>query len=202
MIIYGSRATQVAKEAISEPCPHCQSNNALDMFVFQRYAYLFWIPFFPAGKTGASQCTHCKQVLKLKEMPSSLRSAYINLAAKKKAPLWTFAGTALAGLLIIGGLRQSGGHDARISQLLNAPQMGDILEVKQSAGVYTLYKIAGVQADSVAILPSLQSVDKESGLTRLESEKGDQFSGEPKVYSRENLSVMAHAGKILDVIRK
>lgn len=201
MIIYGSRATQLAKETISDPCPQCQSSNTLDLYVFQRYAHIFWIPFFPVGKTGACQCAHCKQVLKLREMPSPLRSAYTALADQKKAPVWTFAGIALIGVLIIGSLTQSGRHDARTSALVKAPRAGDILEVKKSAGVYTLYKIAEVRPDSVAVLPLLYSVDNPSGLSKLESGSYN-YAAEAKMYSRENLSVLLHAGEILDVIRK
>jgi hypothetical protein len=202
MIIYGSRATQLAKETISDPCPHCQRSNSLDMYVFQRYAHVFWIPFFPVGKTGASQCSHCKQVMKFKEMPSVIRTAYHNVAAKMKAPLWTFIGVALVGLLIINGIIQSGIHDSRTSALLKSPQTGDILEVKKGAELFTLYKVADVRPDSVVILPLLYSVNQQSGLSKLESGKYAQFSDEPKMYSRESLSVLLHKGEILDVIRK
>ena len=202
MIIYGSRATQVAKEIISDTCPHCQSSNSTDMYVFQRYAHIFWIPFVPIGKTGASQCAHCKQVLKLKEMPPSLRQTYNHVAMKAKTPIWTFVGVTLVGLLIINGIIQSGMHDARTSQLLKTPQSGDLLEVKKRAGVYTIYKVADVRPDSVAVLPLLYSVNQQSGLVKLESGQYAQFADEPKMYSRDNLSVLLHKGEILDVIRK
>jgi len=201
MIIYGTRATQLAKVTISDSCPQCQSNNTLDLYVFQRYAHIFRIPFFPVGKTGVSQCAHCKQVLRLREMPSPLRSAYTTLADKKKMPPWTFAGLALIGVLILGSLVQSRRHDARTSERVKAPQAGDILEVRKSMSLYTLYKIAEVRPDSVAVLPLLYSVDNPSGLSKLESGSYG-YADEPKMYSRENLSVLLHAGEILDVIRK
>ena len=201
MIIYGSRTTQVAKEPIADPCPHCQSSHTLDLYVFQRYAHLFRLPFFPAGKTGVVQCAHCRQVTKLREMPSPLRSVYSALAEKKKAPLWTFTGLAIIGVLILVARVQSGRHDARTTALVKSPQAGDILEVRKSTGVYTLYKIAEVRPDSVAVLPLLYSVDNPSGLRKLESGSYG-YAAEPTMYSRENLSVLAHAGEILDVIRK
>ncbi|HVU97880.1 MAG TPA: hypothetical protein VHE34_21800 [Puia sp.] len=201
MIIYGSRAKQLAKETIADPCPDCQSNNSVDMYVFQRYAHIFRIPFFPITKTGASQCTHCKQVLKLKEMPPSLQVAFDNVKSRTKTPIWTFIGVALIGLLIVNGTISSGRHDAQVSQRLKAPQAGDILEVKKSPSVFTLYKIAEVRPDSVAVLPLLYTVDNPSGLSKLESGSYG-YAAEPTMYSRENLSVLLHAGEILDVIRK
>jgi hypothetical protein len=71
------------------------------MHVFQRYAHIFWIPFFPIGKTGASQCGHCKQVLKEKEMPSSLKMAFDDVKSRTKTPYWTFAGVAIIVVLIV-----------------------------------------------------------------------------------------------------
>ena len=101
MIIYGWRATQVANESIAESCPSCKNQNALQMFVFQRYAHIFWIPMFPIGKSGASQCGHCKQVLKSKQMPADVKLAYENVAAQAKIPYWTFAGLAIIAVLVI-----------------------------------------------------------------------------------------------------
>jgi len=202
MIIYGTRATQAHKETIPDPCPQCQSNNCLDMYVFQRYAHIFWIPFFPIIKTVASQCARCKQVIKQKEMPASLREAFNEVRSRAKTPVWTFIGTALVGLLILAGALQSGRHDRKMSQLLKSLKAGDILELKKSPEVYTLYKIAAVEPDSVAILPLLVTVNKESGLKKLESENDLQFSTNPTKYSHENLSALLHADEILDVIRK
>src|SRR5579859_6905406 len=101
MIIYGSKATQLTREPISESCPHCQNSNTVDMYVFQRYAHVFWIPFVPVGKTGVSQCGHCKQTLKLRQMPASFRSAYSSLSQSAKTPYWTFVGLGIVALIIV-----------------------------------------------------------------------------------------------------
>jgi hypothetical protein len=103
MIIYGSRNKQLAKEIINEKCNHFGKQNCIDMYVFQKYAHVFWIPFFSIGKTGVSQCDHCKQMLKLKEMPSDYRLAYDNLKAQTKIPIWMFSGVALIVFGIIFG---------------------------------------------------------------------------------------------------
>jgi len=90
MIIYGIRNKELIKEHITDKYPNCGTQNSIDMHVFQKYAHVFWTPFFPLGKTGVSQCDHCKQVLKLKEMPSSLTNVYENLKSQTKTPIWTF----------------------------------------------------------------------------------------------------------------
>jgi phage terminase large subunit GpA-like protein len=98
----------LANERISETCPHCQNHDTLSVHVFQRYAHIFWIPFFPIGKTGASQCSHCKQVLKPTQMPAGVRLAYDNVAARAKMPYWTFAGVVVFGVLIILAILMDG----------------------------------------------------------------------------------------------
>ncbi|GGA97126.1 zinc-ribbon domain-containing protein [Puia dinghuensis] len=110
MIIYGWKSIQLSREPVAESCPHCQNYNTLTVYVFQKYAHVFWIPFFPIGKTGASQCAHCKQVLKSKQMPPTLRLAYDNVATQAKTPYWTFVGVAILAVVIVIGMLASGGH--------------------------------------------------------------------------------------------
>jgi hypothetical protein len=111
-------------------------------------------------------------------------------------------GVAIVGVLIINGIILSGMHDAETSKRLASPQTGDILEVKKSTGMYTLYKISDVRTDSIAVLPLLYSVNLQTGLSKLESGQYAQYSDEPKMYTREMLSVLLHKGEILDVIRR
>jgi hypothetical protein len=71
------------------------------MHLFQRYAHVFWIPLFPIGKTGVSQCSHCKQILKLKEMPFALRLSYENMKSQTTTPFWVFSGSAVIAVIFV-----------------------------------------------------------------------------------------------------
>src|ERR1700753_1324743 len=101
MIIYGWKSSQVATEDLAESCPHCSSRNSLRLFVFQKYAHIFWIPFFPIGKYGATQCGHCKQVMRSKQMTPDVRLAYDNVATRTKVPYWTVVGLGSVGVFIL-----------------------------------------------------------------------------------------------------
>lgn len=101
MIIYGWRSTKLATKPVAESCPNCKQTNALHMHVFQKYAHVFWIPFFPLNKYGASQCGNCQQVLKSKQMPEDVKLAYENVKSQTKLPYWTFAGLAIIVFFII-----------------------------------------------------------------------------------------------------
>src|SRR5882672_1182143 len=151
MIIYGVRSTQLAKEIIADKCSGCGTQNSIELYVFQKYAHVFWIPLFPVGKTVVSQCDHCKQVLKQKEMPSSLLSTYESIKSQTKTPIWTFSGLAVIAILITIGVVNDQKNDQENAQLILAPKPGDIFEIKTRENQYTIYKVDEVQGDSVFI---------------------------------------------------
>ena len=72
MIFYGTRAKVLATEIITDKCTNCGTQGSVEMHIVQQYAHVFWIPMFATVKKGVSQCSHCKQVLKYKEMPSNM----------------------------------------------------------------------------------------------------------------------------------
>lgn len=199
MIIYGSRNKEVAREHIVEKCPHCGTMNSIDMHVFQKYAHVFWIPFFPMGKTGISQCDHCRQVLNPKEMPASLRAAYDNLKAGSRTPIWTFSGLGLIVLLVAFAIVQDKKKNEKNAKLIAAPIAGDIFKIKTTDRKYTLYKVDEVSADSVFILINNYEVNKLSGLHELESKS---YSPDIYGFSKKELKTMLESGEILDIQRK
>ena len=199
MIVYGSRNKELLKEHLSDKCPNCGTQNSIDLQVFQKYAHVFWIPFFPMGKTGISQCDHCKQVLKLKEMPSSLTTAYENMKAQTKTPIWTFAGLGLVAVLITIGVISDQRKGEKNAQLILTPKAGDIFEVKTEDNQFTLYKVYQVEGDSVFIQTSNYEVNKVTGLANL---KKKDYSSETYGFSKSELKEMLSKGEILDIDRK
>ena len=100
MIFYGTIAKVLATEIITDKCPNCGTQGSVEMHIAQQYAHVFWIPIFATIKKGVSQCGHCKQVLKYKEMPSNLQTDYNNLKSLAKTPIWMFSGLAILAVLI------------------------------------------------------------------------------------------------------
>lgn len=99
MIIYGSKSVHLKSERSKmSVCPNCGTQGSLVLSVYRRHTHIFWIPLFPIGKTGLSQCQHCKNVLYTKEMTASIQKEYDQLKNKTKGPLWQFMGL---GILII-----------------------------------------------------------------------------------------------------
>lgn len=199
MIVYGSKSTELAKENLTDKCPNCGTQNSIEMTVFQKYAHVFWIPFFPMGKTGMCHCENCKQVLELKEMPDSLKASYENLKAKTKTPIWMFSGLALLAILITIGIITSKKNDEKNAQLILTPQIGDIFEIKTKDNQYTLYKIDQVEGDSVFVQTNNYETNKRTGLDDL---KNKEYSEDVFGFTKTELKQMLENGEIVDIERK
>lgn len=201
MVIYGSRSTQIAHKQVISKCNNCDNNN-LELFIFQRYAHVFWIPLFPIGKTAVSECGQCKQVLKQKEMPSSLKPIYSTLKSQSKAPLWTFAGLGLLMVLMVASSVNSDELDKRNAQWISAPQRGDVFEIKTEDNYYTLYKVDSVGGDIVFIRRNEYEYDKISGLNKLKAKGESGFTDELIPYEKKELKEMLEKGEIMNINRE
>jgi hypothetical protein len=197
-IRYGTKATQLAKEPITGKCPHCNSQNCIDMKVLQKYGHLYWIPFVPMKKMGVSECTHCKQVLELPQMPDHLKAKYEEIKARTKTPLWTFSGLVLLGAFIVWIAVAISNDNKQNIQFIQQPQAGDIYEMATENSHYTLLKVARVQGDSVYVHINEYETDKRKGLYQLKSKP---FSAEEIAFTKQTLRLMLKEGKIIDVDR-
>ena len=201
MIIYGSRNIQLAKETITDKCPNCGTQNSVELNVFQKYAHVFWIPFFPMGKTAVSQCNHCRQILKNKEMPEAFKSNYEVLKAQNKTPLWTFAGLAILVTLISWGVINDKQNDEKNAKLILAPKSGDVFEIKTPENQYTLYKVDRVNGDTAFVRLHQYESNKISGLTDLKQKGDAAYTEETMPYSLSELKEMLNKGEIRDIER-
>jgi hypothetical protein len=199
MIVYGSKATLLKSEFISEPCPNCNNNNSIQMSVYQRYAHIFWIPFFPIGKMGVSACSNCRQVLKDKNMPASLKLSYQNLKSQTRTPVWNFAGLGIVAVIAVSVMVNDNQTKKKVSRLILTPKPGDVLHVKEKDTSYTLYKLTRVTKDSVYLVLCKYESDQENDLDNLEA-KG--FDTVENALSRSEFVEMNTNEKILDIDRK
>jgi len=202
MIVYGTKATQIATEKVHNSCSNCGTLNSVQMSVFQKYAHVFWIPFFPIGKTAVTQCSHCKQILEKKQFSESLNNTYQTLKSNSKTPYWTFSGMALVAVLIISLVISDRQKDEKNAKLVLAPQKGDLYEIKNGYEHYTLYKVQNIIGDTVFVFENEFETNKLSGLRDLKN-KGDQaFTRESLPLSKAELKSMLDNGTIMDIERE
>jgi hypothetical protein len=201
MIVYGTKSKPLAQENVFDKCSHCSASNSVTVYVFQQYAHVFWIPFFPLKKKGASVCSHCKQALNEKQMPPALHERYLALKAQTKAPLWMFSGIALFAALIIAVVIGIRNDDARNAKYVAAPQAGDTYEVKSSSGQYYLILVEEVKGDSVFTHASKYEVNKWMSIEELKKMNKGEYAEEVDVFSKAALKEMLDKGEISDVSR-
>lgn len=174
MIVYGTRAVHQKTELLYDPCPNCRATSSIQMNIYQRYAHVFWIPFFPIGKTGVSVCESCRQVLQLKQMPESLKPAYDSVKSNTRIPVWTFIGVFLIAGGIVAGVISEKQTAEKVSKLIMAPKQNDVFQIKLKDEQYTLYKVTKVQHDTVYFVANKYTIDQESHIEDLATKGYDE----------------------------
>ena len=104
MLLFGTKIKLLVMQILQGvTCLHCNSINTTSAAIYQKIAHFFWMPLFPIGKTGATECSHCKQILRQKDLPASIKPAYDAVKMQAKAPVSTYWGAAVLVALIILG---------------------------------------------------------------------------------------------------
>lgn len=197
--IIGHKSIPTQSELVPEKCENCGTMHSVRVTVFQKYVFWFWIPFLPAGKTGISECETCKKVLSEKEMPENLLAVYYRLKYNARIPIWMFSGVFLF-VLILGYWQLKDRDQKNMSaKMIEAPAIGDVLEVKNKEQQYTLTKIIDIKKDSVFLVSSNYQSTEQSALASL---KDSSYSNEISYISKSDLKSLFNKGDILQVNRK
>ena len=200
MIIYGSRAVHLkSAKSKTATCPSCKTEGSLVLSVYKKHAHVFWIPLFPIGNEGTSQCLHCKNVLKTKEMPAPIIREYNKLKNETKGPVWQFAGLGIIGFLIAWGSYSSGENKKLELKYLASPQAGDVYEYEIEVGSYSTLKVINISKDSIFIAPNTYEVNKRSRIYKINKPKN--YSESSYGISKNQLKEMYDSGEIFDINR-
>jgi zinc-ribbon family len=203
MIISGNRATKTGHQSLfGTKCNSCGTKDSLEMYTFSRYFHIFWIPVFPYKKEAITQCNHCKQILNKKEFSSDLLSQYEEMKANIKKPYWQYIGAVLFAVLIISVIASIREDNKKDIAFLNAPEKGDIYQIRTTDGQYTLYKVSEVKTDSVYVLFNEFQTNKQSGLRQSTMNAASSFITEDYLpIAKKDLLVMKEKGEIQGVNR-
>jgi zinc-ribbon family len=200
MIVYGHRTTKLGEYPILDQCPNCQAQNKINIHVFQRYAHIFWLPFFPMTKKTIAQCDACQQHWETKDMPMVLKTAADNAKANFKTPIWTFSLLAILVVSIFWGINTSKKHEAQKIKYLNAPLVGDKVLFEENK-MYHYNKIVAVAADSVYMLVGNMEINKLTKTYKLLDKEATAFSQDTEIYTKLELLQALKDGSIRDIER-
>src|SRR5689334_11457267 len=172
MIIYGTKPVHLkSAQPSTTVCPSCGQTGTIVLSAYSKHAHIFWIPLFPIGRLGVSQCQHCKQALDDAAMPGELKREYNNLKAETRVPIWQFLGLALIGLLAIWITYNSGEEKKKQLGYVANPAVGDVYKYRTENRSYSTLKVTSISADSVFVSPNNYESDKASGVYKIEKEE-------------------------------
>lgn len=163
MVVYGTKAINInSVQSETTTCDNCNSKGTITIDIFRKHAHIFWIPVFPFGKVGESECSNCKNILEPKEMPEQLKREYDSIKSVSKGPVWQFAGLSLIAILFAFGYYSSGEHKKLELQYLKTPLAGDVYSYKGENGNFSTLKVVSVSSDTVFVSPNDYEIDKRS----------------------------------------
>ena len=198
MIIYGSKSTPLLSEQLfNVKCQSC-GKDSINMHVYGKYAHVYWIPFFPIGKTGISECQNCKQVTEEKAMPSNYKEGYTELKSKAKTPWWHFSGLAVIAAIVCISLFTSSNHKKDEIGYLQTPLKGDVYKYKTKTG-YSTMKVDSVSSDSVFVLLNTLEHNKMSKVYKID--KAENYEKTRTAIAREEILNEYQKGEIYSIDR-
>ena len=200
MVVYGSSATHlVTIQPQGAICPNCQEKDTTSISVFSDHAHIFWIPIFPIGKKGASECSSCKHTMDVKQMPEEYKREYNFIKGETKTPIWKFSGLVLIAGLITLGVFQSGKSKEERAAFVASPLIGDLYKTKAD-GMYSCMRISDITSDSLFVSPNMYEVNKSSGVKDLDIE--ENYMGFSYGIHRDEITRMFNSDEIYDIDRK
>lgn len=186
MIFYGTSSSRLKDGQLSNvTCPNCENQTSMTYSVFGKYAYIYWIPIFPIGKTNVLECNSCKRTFKLSELSNQIKSKF-ELEKHKGVPLLHFSGLAVIAT-IIGFIMYSNSKDKENEAVyVTEPTIGDVYSIKsETPGHYSSMKVTKVTADSVFVLYNDYEIDRKSSIGEIDLEKN--YTIQVDGYSKEEI---------------
>ena len=185
MIVFGHRSTQLGVlNLFNVPCPSCEQKSTTEMYVFSKYAHVFWIPFFTMDKIGVSQCGHCKAVLTESKMNPELKEELKAMKAGLKVHKWQFTGLALVVTLLTVGLVNESIDSGNNKKYIADPQVGDKYHYKTDTN-YSIEKVVSVTADSIELELNQMEYSKSYGLEKID--RPENYVGYTEMYSKKDI---------------
>lgn len=200
MIIYGTKSVNLlSKNSKNTACPNCQTEGSITYHIYRKHAHIFWIPLFPLGKKGYSECAHCKNVLEPKEMPRNMQMELDTIKNEASGPIWQFAGLAIIAILIIWGAFANEQDKKMELQYIASPEVNDVYEYKSESGSYSTMKVVEVSDDSVFVVPNMYETNKMTKVYKID--KAENYSEDVYGISMTDLNLMYTDGDIFDINR-
>jgi hypothetical protein len=152
VIFSGISSKHLTTEVTYEKCPECKASKESDVLVFQRYAQLMFMPFFPWGKEAVLRCRTCQRRTREYGMSPELLVRMNEIKRKPRTPFWMYMGFPVLALIIAAGMFGGKVQYDTISSEVASPKPGDVYDVDEDNGYHTAYRVQKVHGDTVFVL--------------------------------------------------
>jgi hypothetical protein len=174
MIFYGTRSSNIKNGQLRNiKCPNCENETSMTYSVFGKYAHVYWIPFFPIGKTNIVECNDCKATYDVKDLDQKIKDKFKIEKEKEsaKTPIWFFSGLIIIAIIAVAGYFLSQQTKAEELEFIDQPQVGDIYQYKTETNNYSTMKIDSVLKDSIYFFVNEMEITKSSGISEIDIEE-------------------------------
>ena len=204
MIFYGTNSSNLNSGTLQNvKCPHCENVTNFNYDVYGKYAYVYWIPFFPLGKTSVAECSHCKATYEINKDVPEIKKAFDRKMEVNpvKTPVKHFSFAFILGLIVVCSVLYGMKTDSDTADFAQTPKANDIyLEVTES-GKYSCSKITKVTKDSVFVMQNNMEYDQKSGVSKLVDGSEGAFNM-PYQMSIKEYQKLAKEGKTIYEINR
>ena len=98
----------------------------MTFIAYQRYAHIYWIPFFPLNKLVFLKCPKCQHSVERKDMTLDQKAAISSQLVKARTPVWTFSAVAVLALIVGGAMATEHVTKNRSLAYQKDPRPGDL----------------------------------------------------------------------------
>jgi len=201
MIIFGWRSTHIKTDQLNNTtCPNCNKKGGIICSIYGRYIHIFWIPLFPIGKKGATQCSKCNRSISPREMTEDFKRDYKNFKSEARRPIWHLLGIIIITIIVAFFTFLITTNTNREVEYIANPVVGDVYRCNTDVKKYTTLKVTDVKEDSIYFLKNNYSFSTRIGIEKIDLDSC--YNAEVSVMSKAVLKKLYDLGTIYNVNRK
>ncbi|WP_035648370.1 zinc-ribbon domain-containing protein [Flavobacterium sp. ASV13] len=199
MIFYGTKAANIKNDQVlNVDCSHCDSKVTMRYSIFEKYAHIYWIPFFPIKKLIFAECNSCKKTFERHELPTPTQQKIDRSKGKVNSPFWMFSGLMIIGAFVLYGFYSSVQTTKDTENFIQSPKIGDVYLINSSTGFYSTMKLDEISKDSLVLLINNMEIDNKEEIGKIDLK--ENYVNKKTIAKRE-LQKLLTENKIYEVVR-
>lgn len=200
MIIYGTNTARIkTKDMPKVECTRCNETGHKKMSRYVKYVHLFWIPTFPYGTEGLSQCTNCDYVLNYDEMYRSEQDHFNEFKEFARLPIWSFSGVILILGVILWAIMSIDIDNKLTRELAESPMTEDVCYLEWGPNSYSTFRISEIAGDTLFVNFNEMETNKQSAINEIDI--SSNYLTDTVIMTRTYLLGMLDAEQIIEIKR-